>query len=179
MRGAGHTLIELVIVIVIIGVLAAFVAPILTETVSSYDTTARNVELLGQMRYAMDRMSREMRQMRRELTNPANYDISTMTSTKLVFVATDGNQVTIDNTTLSSEVALGYTAPAASATLTDSVKAAGFTFTYCRVDGTTCATSTGATVDKSNVAFVQVDMTLTGSGTGDYVSTMRVDLKNP
>ena len=117
--------------------------------------------------------------MRRDPTNTANYDIGTMTATSLVFTKADGNQVTIDNTTLSSEVKLGYSSPAATATLTDSVKASGFTLTYCRIDGTTCATSSGATVDKSNVAFVQVDMTLTSTNTGDYTSSLRVDLRIP
>ncbi len=168
----------MVLVVMIVAILGAFIAPILTETVSSYDTTARNVEMLSKMRYAMERISREIRLMRRVPTNTANYDISTMSSTKLVFFNGEGNQVTIDNLTLASEVKLGYTSPAVTATLTDNVKTAGFTLTYCRINGTTCATSTGATVDASNVASVQVDMTLTAGGT-DYVNSVRVDLRNP
>src|SRR3989442_4945829 len=163
----------------IVGILAAFVAPVLTQSLSSYEMTSDNVQMLGNMRYAMERMARELRNMRRDPTNTANYDIGTMTATSLVFTKADGNQVTIDNTTLSSEVKLGYSSPAATATLTDSVKASGFTLTYCRIDGTTCATSSGATVDKSNVAFVQVDMTLTSTNTGDYTSSLRVDLRIP
>src|SRR4051812_8951409 len=162
-RSNGYTLIELVIVIMIIGILAAFVAPILTETVSSYDTSARNVEILAKMRYATERRAREIHQVRKDITNTANYDISTMTATKLVFTRPDGNHITLDTASLATEGALGYSSPAVTATLTDSVTS--FTFTYCQINGTTCATSTGATVDKTSVAFIQIDMTLAGSGT--------------
>lgn len=175
-RTTGYTLIELVIVIMIVGILAAFVAPILTATVSSYQTSADNVEILAKMRYATERMAREIHQMRKDVTNTANYDIGMMAATQLVFTRTDGIQISIDNATLATEIKLAYTSPAVTATLTDAVTS--FSFTYCKIDGTTCATSTGATVDKSNVAFIQIDMTLAGSGTGTYTSTMRVDLRN-
>src|SRR3954470_8049876 len=116
-RPVGYTLIELVIVIMIVGILAAFVEPILTETLSSYYTSARNVEILAKMRYATERMAREIHQIRNDITNTANYDISTMTATKLVFTRTDGNQIPLDNAALATEVALGYSSPAVTATL--------------------------------------------------------------
>lgn len=196
MNRTGYTLIETVVVLIIIGVLAAFIAPVLTESLAAYDSTSRNIEVLTKMRYAMDRMSREIRSMRRDPANSAIYDIVTgsMTATKLEYCKADGTRVTIDNAALASEVKLGYTAgftssctasAATTQTLTDAVTT--FCLSYCQIDGTTCTrtntpavcTATAAVVDETNVAFIDVTMTLTGTRTGAYANTMRVDLRNP
>jgi prepilin-type N-terminal cleavage/methylation domain-containing protein len=182
----GYTLIETVIVIVIVAVLAAFIAPVLSNAVTSYDTTTRNVEVLTRMRYAMERMDREIRDMRRDPVDSAQYDIvvGSMTATMLEFCKADGTRVTVDGAAVAGEVRLGYTAGFASTctasaattqTLTDAVTA--FTFIYCQIDGTSC--TPGFTVDQTNVAFVDITMTLTGTGTGAYTSTARVDLRSP
>jgi hypothetical protein len=60
-------------------------------------------------------------------------------------------------------------------TLTDAVTA--FSFNYCLADGATCAVD--GTVNRTNVAFVDITMTLTGTGTLAYTSTARVDLRSP
>jgi len=178
----GYTLLELVIVIIIMSIVAVFVGPVLSNAVTSYDTTSRNVEVLTRMRYAMERMEREVRHVRRSAADSANYDISTMVANQLVFTNTDGNQVSIDNLT-AGEVRLGYSTPAASATLTDAVTE--FCISYCRIDGSTCTlnsgtcTASGSTVDNTNVAFAEIRMKLAGSGTLEYTNTMRVSLRIP
>jgi prepilin-type N-terminal cleavage/methylation domain-containing protein len=192
-RAPGYTLLEVVMVMIILGIVAAFVAPVLSTAVTAYDTTSRNIEVLTKMRYAMERMAREIRAARRDPADSANYDIATMGATTLEFCRADGTRVTIDQTP-ATEVKLGYTTGFAASsctaggattqTLTDSVITSvppptPFSFKYCRVDGTTCATSSGATVDKTNVAFVEITMTLAGTGTDNYTSTIRVDLRNP
>ena len=182
MVARGYTLLEVVIVIIIMGIVAVFVGPVLSEAVSSYDTTSRNIEVLTRMRYAMERMEREIRHVRRDAANSANYDITTMTSSQLVFTKPDGNQVSIDNLT-AGEVRLGYSTPAASATLTDAVTE--FCLGYCRIDDTTCTlnagtcTASGSSVDATNVAFAEIRMKLAGSGTLEYTNTMRVALRIP
>jgi prepilin-type N-terminal cleavage/methylation domain-containing protein len=193
-RAAGYALIEMVIVIIIVGVLAAFIGPILTETLGSYEHTSRNIEVLTKMRYAMDRMGREIHSIRRDPANSANYDIVTgsMSASKLEFCNGDGTRVTIDNSALASEVQMAYSASASPSTcsvaagtaqtLTDAVTT--FCFSYCLIDGTTCTrtaacAATASVVDKSTVAFVDVIMTLTGTGTGAYANTLRIDLRNP
>ncbi|HYL88133.1 MAG TPA: type II secretion system protein [Burkholderiales bacterium] len=188
MRASGYALIEAVLVIIILGILAVFIAPILSATVSSYDTVSRNAEVLAKTRYAMERMAREIRNMRRDPKNSARGDISTMTASKFEFCSGDGTRVTLDAGAVPGEVRIGYTAGSLLTTcasgavttnrLTDLVQSANI-FQYCKNDGVTCATSSGATVDELSVAFIDITMTLTGTGTNPYTSTQRVDLRNP
>jgi len=184
MRAYGFTLIEAIMVLIISGVLVAFMLPIMTSAVDAYDRTTRDLEVLTKMRYAMERMAREIRAIRRDPLDPASYDIVTagsgMSATKFEFCRSDGTRVTLDNLTLASEIALGYAAGftttcSASAvttqTLTDSVTS--LTFTYRTRSG---AVATG----KSDVAYVEIDLRLTGTSTPAYNSmVMRVDLRNP
>jgi type II secretory pathway pseudopilin PulG len=188
MRAPGYALIEAILVVIILGILAIFVAPILNGAVSSYDTVSRNTEVLTKARYAMERMAREIRNMRRDPENTARGDISAMTANKFEFCSGDGTRVTLDAGAVAGEVRIGYTAGSLINTcasgavttnrLTDLVQGANI-FQYCKNDGVTCATSSGATVDELSVAFVDITMTLTGSGTNPYTSTLRVDLRNP
>lgn len=183
MRAYGATLIELLVVIIISGILVVFIAPILAEAVDSYDRTSRNIEVLTKMRYAMERMAREIRTIRRDPLDPDSYDIATalngMTANKFQFCRPDGTRVTIDNLSLSTAInidyATGFTSTCTAATvtgqtLTDSVTS--FSMTYRTISG---AVATG----KTDVAFVDLALSITGTGTSTYSSTMRVDLKNP
>ncbi len=181
MRALGFTLIETVIVIIIMAILAIFIAPILAGAVGAYDTVSRNFEVLTKMRYAMERMSREIRMVRRDPINSGNYDIVTMASNKLEFCQADGTGVIIDytsppNVTVAATNAGTFTSVSCSASaltagiLTD--MATTFTLTYFNAAG-------GAAVGKNDVAYVQVALTLTGTGTSAYNLSTRVDLRNP
>ena len=182
----GYTIIEMAIVVIILGILVVFLAPILLGAVNAYDTTSRNLEVLTKMRYSMDRMAREVRNLRRDPTNAARADVSSMTASKFEFCRGDGTRVTLDGAAVAGEVRIGYTAGSLQATcaagaattntLTDAVTA--FAFQYCRIDSV-CAASSGATVDELSLAYVDITMTLTGAGTGAYTSSQRVDLRNP
>ena len=179
MRGRGFTLVEVVMVLVIVGILVVFIAPIIVTAVNAYDQTSRNTEVLTKMRYAMERMAREIRSIRRDPVNSADYDVVTgsMTASLFEFCRGDGTRVTINYT--NPNVAIGYTTGFASSctasaattqNLTDS--ATSFSLTYLRTDG-------GAAAGKNDVAYVDIAMALTGTGTGAYNSAMRVDMRNP
>ena len=61
MRSArGWSLVELVMVIIIVGTLAAFIGPLLLKAVSAYDMTEGTVGAYAKMRYAMERIAREV-----------------------------------------------------------------------------------------------------------------------
>lgn len=186
MRPAGFTLMETVMVLIIIAIIAVFVSPIISMAVTSYDTTSRNVEVLTRMRYTVERMARELRAVRRDPSDNRAYDFATMTQTKVDLCKPDNTRVSIEKPGAASEVRLDYltgistTCTASGSTslpLTDAVTS--LSFTYCRIDGTTCASSSGATVDRTNVAFVDLTLVITGTGTSAYTSTTRVDLRQP
>jgi type II secretory pathway pseudopilin PulG len=168
MRSArGWSLVELVMVIIIVGTLAAFIGPLLLKAVSAYDMTEGTVGAYAKMRYAMERIAREVREVRRSPADTANLDISSMTAINFTFYKADGTQVAI--TFAAPNVTLNYVGTA-SGTLTDQVSA--FTFAYYQQDGTTAATNA------ANVAYVQASLTLT-EGTNNFANRQRFDLRNP
>ncbi len=163
----GFTLIELIVVIVLMGILAVAVAPVLLTGVQAFHTTSASIDTLSKLRYAMVRMVREIREVRRNPANTADYDIATMTATTLAFTKTDGNAVTISSA--APDVMLAYSTPAASAVLTDELSS--LAFSYYKIDGVTPATGV------TDVAFVRIDLTLTQNG-APYEQTDWVFLRN-
>lgn len=154
MAARGFTLIEAVVAIVIIGVLAIATVPVLTGGVRTYVTTTTSINTLSKMRFATERMAREIRHVRRNPGTPTNYDISTMTATSLVFVKSDGNTVSIASAL--PNITLGYSAPAVSSILTDQVS--NLTFRYFTINGVT------ATASVALVAFVEVELIMIEDG---------------
>jgi type II secretory pathway pseudopilin PulG len=164
----GWSLMELVLVIVILGTLGVFVGPLLLNAVTAYDKTHASVVTLAKQRYAMERMVREIRDIRRTPADTASFDISVFTATGLTFFKTDGTEVALALS--GSNVTLGYTGTA-TATLTDQV--GGLSLAYYLQDGTTTAGVTAA-----NMAFVEVSLTLLEGG-ASFANRSRVDLRNP
>lgn len=172
----GFTLVEAVVSIVLIGILAMAVIPVITSGVKTYATTTTSINTLSKLRVATERMAREIREVRRDPVTPANYaistNISTGTSTSLAFTKSDTNQVSI-NGSGPPLVTLGYTLPGAvSSTLTDQVSS--LTFRYYQADGSTPATGVTAV---STVAFVEITLILIEDGALLTQST-RVALRN-
>jgi len=164
---AGFTLIEFVVVTVLMGILAVAAMPVFLSGVQAFHATSASIDTLSKLRYATERMAREIREIRRNPANTANYDISKMTATTLVFTKTDGNSVTI--TASPPNLTLGYSNPAAAAVLTDQVSS--LTFSYFKIDGITPATGV------TDVGFVRVDLSLTQDGAA-YQQTTWVTLRN-
>ncbi len=57
----GFTLIELVISTVVIGIMAMALSPLMLSSLNAYDNTLGNLVLLDKLRYATERLAREIR----------------------------------------------------------------------------------------------------------------------
>lgn len=164
-------------VIIIVGILAAFIAPILATAVDSYDTTSRHLGVLTKVRYATERVAREIRAVRRDPADTTRYDFASIASpTKLDLCRSDDTRVSLE--LVATELRLAYTTGITSTctasapptlTLADGVTA--FSLTYLKWDGT------GAT-GLDDVAYIDVALTLSDTG-ATYSSNMRVDLRQP
>ena len=164
----GFTLIEMIASLVILGVLAAISVPMLSNGFRAYEATHASLLTLSKLRYATERMVREIREVRRDPANPSDYDISVMTASTFTFIKTGGVGVTINQP---AQVTLAYSAPIVTPppTLTDQL--GSLQFKYFKEDGTT------ETTLKSEVAFVQISLSLT-HGTAIYPQRVRVGLRN-
>lgn len=164
-RVEGFSLVELIMVIVILGILAAFVGPVLFNAMRAYDQAQKGVQTQAKMRYAIERMSRELREIRRQTTDAALLDITSMTATSLAFFKTDSTPVMIE--AAGNQVNLAYST--VSAMLTDQL--GSFSLQYFQPDGVTAAATA------SSLSFVQISMTLS-EGTNLFSARARVDVKN-
>jgi MSHA biogenesis protein MshO len=163
--GAGFTLIEMVMVIIILGVLGAIAAPVLIKGVEAYGWVHSSLGTIDKLRYATERLAREIR-----LTdyNAGAYGI-TLSAAAPVFTKIDGVTVTVG--TGGGNVNLTYSVPAVTAVLTNELSALGFV--YYQADGVTAAT------DATNVRYVEITLTLTNPANGqNYGQRVRVALRD-
>jgi prepilin-type N-terminal cleavage/methylation domain-containing protein len=166
-RQGGFTLLELVVGLVVLALLGAAAGYGLIGGTLAFSNTADGIQTLGKLRYASERMAREVREIRRNPGNPAEYDIATMNATNLVFTKSDGVTVTLTGTP--PQVTLAYTTPSGTHTLTDEVSS--LAFTYLQTDGTTAATG------NADVGFIEVELVLARNG-NNYPQRTRVALRN-
>ena len=162
----GWTLVELIMVMVIIGILAAFIGPVLLNAIKAYDRMQVTLNTYGKMRYAMERMAREIAAVRRLAADTTDFDVTTMTASMFTFFKEDGTQVTL--ALAGTDLNLTYAATG-TGLLADRVGA--LTFAYYRGDGVTVA------ANATELAFVEVSMTVT-DGTTNYPNRVRVALRN-
>jgi prepilin-type N-terminal cleavage/methylation domain-containing protein len=199
----GFSLIELIVVTVILGIMAAILSPMLQSSLTAYDKTLGDVVVLDKLRYATERIAREIRGVQyasSTTTTPTNcgestpttdhYCIFVMDPTRLQFRRsyTDAagiptlRTVTIGST--SSTVTLAYSDINAGTpqVLTDELAAAGnLAFTYYRQDGTTTATlaqNSTCTITPTCVGYIEVNLTLTHNG-NPYTQRTRIGLRTP
>jgi len=163
----GFTLIEMVAVMMIIGVLAAAIAPMALSSLRAYDATLNSVVTLDKLRYATERLARELRAVN---YNGASFDFTSMSTTAPVFIKVDGVTVTVAAT--ASTVTLGYSTPtlipAGAPVLTDQLSA--LSFAYFDQDGVSTASSAA-------VRYVEITLTLS-QGAQTYSQRTRVALRD-
>jgi prepilin-type N-terminal cleavage/methylation domain-containing protein len=187
-HSGGFTLIELIFSIALLGILGAVGSSMIVDTF----TTTRRVDAdnasTGQARYAVERLAREIREVKFVVTGGVgNYCINapaTNPTNNLVFYKTSG---TFSNTTCATSaitttinlsgtnLTLGYSSPAVTTTLSSNVSS--FTLAYYDLAGNLLALP----VDTSAIRFVVITLTMAdpngGSNSGISQRT-RVALRN-
>lgn len=177
--GNGFTLVELIISIVLLGLLAAVGSSMIVDTFTTTRMVDADNASTGQARYALERLAREIREVKYDSTN----SIYLMTPDsvkpyqKITFTKTVGGQeitVTIDGAT-TPNLALGYS-DGATATLSNQVS--NFVLAYFDVSGTQI------TLPNSNfrslIRFVTITLEVTDTtNSGQSISQRtRVALRN-
>ena len=163
----GFTLIEMIMVLVIVGVLAASAAPIFSQGLTAARLTTENLRTLAKLRYATERLAREIRQVN---YNAGAYDITTLSATSLVFAKNDALNPTVSISVSGANLVLGYSNPAVSAVLTDEISS--FTLAYYDSFGAVTASNT-------NVAFIEITLALQNPTTGaSFSQRTRVALRD-
>ncbi|MDH5229376.1 MAG: type II secretion system GspH family protein [Gammaproteobacteria bacterium] len=147
-RQSGFTLMEMVITITIVGLLAGVSGSLLTGGFRAYESNSQAVQLLANLRYAMERVTREVMSMQ---AITGGYDITTMSANRLQFTKGDG--VAVDIIINPPLMSLTYSSvPGVIPTLVDSVQAASFS--YFQMDGLTPA------LNANEISFVQIEINL-------------------
>lgn len=170
----GLTLIELVIVGMIVGILSAAMVPMMVSSLRAYSDTRGDVVVLDKLRYATERLAREIREV--SYDSSAGFAFTSMGANSMQFsrvyydstgTPSADTTVTVGNT--GSTVTLGYSAPAVSAVLTDELLSLAFAY-YDKNGNTTGVTAT-------NVQSVRIILTLLHNG-NPYTQETQVELKN-
>ena len=168
----GFTLIEMIMVIVVIGILAAVTVPLLVNSFRAYETNQTNLVTLSKLRYATERMAREVREVR---YTGGSYSI-VMGATTLQLTKNDAASTMVTITEAAPLVTLQYSVPlpAMTATLTDQVQVlpGGLQFEYFDINNSDVG------VTPANVAYVDVTLTLTDPNSGAAAQRTRIALRN-
>jgi prepilin-type N-terminal cleavage/methylation domain-containing protein len=170
---SGFSLIEVVVTIVLIAAMAMAVIPVISSGVSTYATTTNSLEALGKLRYATERLAREIREVRRNPVTPTDYEFTSLASSTSLQFRKSGGGVQVTITAASPDVRLGYSAPAVTGTLTDLLAAnADLNLGYYLADRTT------PTASLSLVAYVRISLTLTDRDANTVSQVTWVALRN-
>lgn len=147
----GFSLLELVVSMIVLALLAAIAVPFVSNGVQAYSNTAATLHSVGKLRYASERITRELR----EISNVGgNYMILTPVNTagsNISFVKSDGTTVRIVTTPPNVTLAYDTLAGDTDFILTDEVT--GLVFNYFTEDGFSAT-------DVSDVAYIEFDLEL-------------------
>lgn len=164
----GFSLIELVAAMALLAVLAGLAVPFVSNGVRAYNDTTANLQTAGKLRYASERITRELR----AISNTGGvYAISTpvnISGTSITFQKTDGTVVSITGS--SPNVNLAYDTLASGAYFVLSDELANILFNYYQADGVSQANSA------ADVAYIEFELTLDNGNT--FRQRSRIALRN-
>ena len=152
----GFSLIEIVIVCVLIGIIAAVIIPPLHQGVQSFAVTETRGDLTSQARQAATRMIRELRNIQKEADNTPN--ISTANATSITFVDVLDNTITFCLWASGSCSPTGNTVQRNSNPLVEQVS--GLQFRYFDANNTELTSLPLDATNRNNVRRIMVTLTL-------------------
>lgn len=168
-RHNGFTLLEMVVAIAAMALLAMLVTPYLSLSVRAYNNNSVELKILGELRYASERIARELRDMRRNPLSPADYDIVTpLSGNSIIFVRNDGETVTVEDA--APQLNLRYNSVAANAPFPLSTSLQSLTFNYLRSDEIL------PPVGSADLAYIEFEIQLLANGQ-TYSQRSRVALR--
>ncbi len=165
----GFTLIEMIASMLLLAVLAAAAVPFMSNGVQAYNNTANGLQTISKLRYASERLARELREISH---NGAGYDITTPVTTPgndIRFRKSDLEWVNIN--TNAPNLTMNYENLASG---TDFILSDGLTsinFDYYRNDGINTPTSA------TDVAYIEFELVLNSNGIS-YAQRTRIALRN-
>jgi len=162
---AGFSLIEMVVSIVVLGVLAAVTAPVISTSMRGYVESDATLTTLSKARYATERIARELREVQYN-TGAGIFSFTAMGANNVTFTKWNGTTVTLN--VAGTNVNLRYAPPNVTAPLTDELGA--LTLTYLDANGVAGATA-------ATVRAIDVSLTLTNRG-ATHTQRVRVGLRN-
>jgi len=181
-RRSGFTMIEFVMTIIIIGIVAATCVPVVVNGLKAYNDTLQTAAALDKLRYATERMAREIRE-----SSAGTLNITSSTATSLQFTRVDylgtitsgtntsstSRTVNISRNTSTGVVNLYYTSPSVTPTpiLMDGMSSTN-PLTFAFYNSTNAATST-----PGSVKYVVIALGVTVNER-EYTQRTRVALRN-
>jgi len=154
----GFTLIELVVVILVIGIAAGVVGYVLMAAADAWTFKFNRADLLWDGRLAMNRMVREIREVKRA-TN-----VTTASASQFRFTNVGDLDITYDL----SSTDLNRTEDSTANVLAENVSS--LTFTYYDSSGATIATPI-VSPSTTDIHRVRINLTLTKSGENVYLQS--------
>ncbi len=168
-NATGFTLLEMVVTIATLSILAMLVTPYLSLSARAYNDNAVESKILGELRYASERITRELREMRRNPVSPFDYMITApLLTNKITFMRNDGETVTIEDA--APQLNLHYFSLATNAAFPLSISLQSLRFNYLQRDEITPATG------GNNLAYVSFEIQLLVNGK-TYSQRNRVALR--
>lgn len=168
----GFTLVEMVMVTLVVGMLVITLGTMLNTGVRAFDEGRKAIDTLSSLRLTTERLTRELRTVRRNPAAPADFDFLAKNATNVQFRRFENDGTTVTTVTITAtppNLTLAYNTPAGSYILTDQL--GSLALSYLRADGT-------VTTSNTDVAFVVIDLNLIDSNGNNYPQRTRVALRN-